>query len=204
MGWAGGCVRRPSPALRYIAFPESPRSLFVLMEILPYIVLLALFIGDVLWSWGCFACCALVITAPVGALLCRAWAGRQGDDVARRTWVGAACWAAGFLPWVYLACEINGWTVPRKTIKAAYAALFIAWLWGPIIGGFFSASLSSSDAATLFPVVSLLAWLVSLVWVGFVGITPDRSPRFHLVHLVPGILMTLSMLAWLPYNSWVA
>ena len=127
----------------------------------------------VLWSWGCFACCALVITAPVGALLCRAWAGRQGDDVARRTWVGAACWAAGFLPWVYLACEINGRTVPRKTIKAAYAALFIAWLWGPIIGGFSSASVSSSDVATLFPVVSLLVWLVSLVWVGYVGIMPE-------------------------------
>ena len=143
---------------------------------------------------------ALVITAPVGALLCRAWAGRQGDDVTRRTWVGAACWAAGFLPWVYLACEINGRTVPRKTIKAAYAALFIAWLWGPIIGGFSSASVSSSDVATLFPVVSLLVWLVSLVWVGYVGITPETSQCVRLKHMVPGILGTLAMLAWLPYS----
>ena len=173
------------------------------MEILAVIGFFTFFVGPVLWSWGCFAFCALVVTAPVGAILCRVWASRSGDYVARQTWIGAACWAAGFMPWVYLACETSGRAVPRKAVKATYVVLFTAWLVGPVIGGFSSAALSSSDLVTLFPVFSLLAWLVSLVWVGFVGVAPDRSPRFHLVHLVPGILMTLSMLAWLPY-SWIA
>ena len=197
------------------------------MEILAVIGFFTFFVGPVLWSWGCFAFCALVITAPVGAILCRVWASSSGDQATRRTWIGAICWAAGFMPWVYLACEISGRAVPRKAVKAAYAVLFAAWMVGPVIGGFSSAAVSStahwaslrssspviggfssaavssSDLATLFPVFSLLAGLVSLVWVGFVGVAPDRSPRFHIVHLVPGILMTLSMLAWLPY-SWIA
>ena len=70
MGWAGGCVRRPSPALRYIAFPESPRSLFVLMEILPYIFLLALFIGDVCSGHGDASPVVLWSSPPRSARCC--------------------------------------------------------------------------------------------------------------------------------------
>lgn len=173
------------------------------MEILAVIIPFAFFFSEVLWSWGCFAFGALVITAPVGALLCRSWPSRQGESVALRTLSGAMCWAAGLIPWIYLACEINRRAVPRKTVKTMYIVLFTAWLVGPIIGGFSSASLSSSEVAALFPVASLVAWLISLVWVGFAGITPDTSRSVRFRHMVPGILAVLAMLAWLPYD-WIA
>ena len=164
----------------------------------------AFFLSSMLWSLGSFAFCVLVVTAPVGALLCRSWLSPQDDRAALRTLVaGAVCWASGFIPWIYLACEIKGRTVPRRTVKTAYTALFVVWLVGPVIGGVFSASVSSSDVAVFFPVASLLAWLVSLVWVGFVGITPETSRSVRFQHVVPGALGTSAMLTWWPY-SWVA
>lgn len=93
--------------------------------------------GALVWSWGCYACCAMLVTAPVGALLCRYWARRRGLDVAHSTRLGAFYWAAGLMPWVYFVFQINGRTPPRGRMQAVYVALFFAWLAGPIAAGFF-------------------------------------------------------------------
>lgn len=197
-------LARPDTIPDAVLFASYPEFIYFHGGILFVVLFFAFFVSGLLWSWGCFAFGALVITAPVGGLLCRSWLSPQDDRAALRTLVaGAVCWASGFIPWIYLACEIKGRAVPRRTVKTAYTVLFVAWFVGPVIGGFFSASVSSSDVAVWFPVASLVAWLTSLVWVGFVGITPETSQRDWFKHVVPGTLATLAMLSSLPYD-WIA
>ena len=158
-----------------------------------------------LWFWqiGCWICCALVVSSPVGALACRFWARRHGLDAARCTRLGALYWAVGFMPWLYFSFQINGWSVPPRLIKAIYAALFSAWLMGPVIFGFFWTSenplLGDRDWLVLHPIGNLLACIVALICLLFARVLPARSQRVDIRHVAPSALGSLAMLTWLPH-----
>ena len=170
------------------------------MDFIIGVLFFAFFGGGAVWSWGCYACCAMMVTSPVGALLCRSWARRQDLDIARCARRGALYWAAGLMPWVYFAFQIKGRTVPRRRMKAIYAALFFAWLWGPIITGFFLSDSPDREFLAWVSITSLLAWIASLVCLAFAEVLPANRQRVHILHLIPSLLGSLAMLTWLPYR----
>ena len=170
------------------------------MDFLIGFVFMVAFGGAAIWSWGCYACCAMMVTAPVGGLSCRYWARRRDLDVARCTWLGAFYWAAGLMPWVYFSFQINGRMPPRGRMKSGYVALFFAWLAGPIAAGFFHADSPGREWMAWVAVVSLLAWIASLTCLAFAEVLPAVRQRVHVFHLVPSLLGGLAMLTWLPYR----
>lgn len=170
------------------------------MDFLIALVFFVFFGGGMVWSWGCYACCAMMVTSPVGALLCRSWARRQGLDAARCARRGALYWAAGLMPWVYFAFQINGRTVPRQRMKAIYAALFFAWLAGPIAAGFFHAGAPGLESISWVPIASLLGWIAGLVSLTLAEVLPASRQRGHILRLVPSLLGSLAMLTWLPFR----
>lgn len=104
------------------------------------------------------------------------------------------------MPWVYFAFQINGWTVPRRRMKAIYVVLFFVWMWGPIIAGRFFSDSPGREFLAWVPIVSLLAWIASLVCLAFAEVLPASRQRVHIFHLVPSLLGSLAMLTWLPYR----
>ncbi len=164
------------------------------------------------WALGCFACCVLIVTAPIGALLCRRWALRQGWDASRYAWLGAFYWAGGFIPWVYFACRINGQTPPRWLMRAAYVALFFAWLVGPlgyVLLGAISYGIEFPEwpPITWLPIANLLALIVALVCWARAEALPATQERVDTYRVIPSVLGSLAMLSgltWAPYFwSWV-
>ena len=155
------------------------------------------------WTMGCWICCALVASSPIGALACLFWARRRGLDAARCTRLGAFYWAAGFMPWLYFALQMNDRPVPQRLIKAIYVALSIAWLMGPVMFGFFWTSgdpaLDDHDWLILHPIANLFAWIAALFFLMSADVLPSSRQRVHICHVVPSVLGTLVMLTWLPY-----
>ena len=172
------------------------------MSFMAGVTIIMFLVGMVFWAGACLACCALVTSSPIGALACRFWARRHGLDVARCTRLGAFYWAVGFMPWIYFALQMNNRAIPRRLMRAAYAALFIGWLLGPVFAGFFWTSeiidLDNRDWLILHPTASLLAWVAALVCLGFAEVLPRRQQRIDTCHVVPSLLGTLAMLTWLP------
>ena len=58
----------------------------------------AMSLGLLPWILGCYACCMLVLTSPIGGLIIRGPASARGIGRGART--GAWYWAAGFVSWV--------------------------------------------------------------------------------------------------------
>lgn len=164
-------------------------------------VFIAFFGGFHVWTWGCWVCCALVTTAPIGALSCQFWARRQGLDAARCARLGALYWACGFLPWVYFALQIQDRAVPRRLMTIIHAALFVAWLMGPVIAGFFwSSALTRHDWLVVTPFASLLALPTALVCLAIAEPLPVRRRRVHNGYVVASLLGSMTMLTWLPHR----
>ncbi len=163
-----------------------------------------------LWFWiiGFWTCCALVASSPVGALTCWIWARRNGLDAARCAWLGAFYWASGFMPWFHFGFQLNDRPVPQITMKSIYAVLFLVWLAGPVILGFFWASEDPFDGKRAWLVIhaifNLLAWIAALFFLMTAKVLPTRRQRIHIGHVVPSMLGALSMLSWLPYalSTW--
>ena len=171
------------------------------MDILIGTVFIAFFGGIYVWTWGCWICCALVATAPIGALSCRVWARRQGLDTVRCARLGALYWACGFLPWVYFAFQIRDRTVPRRLMRVVYAFLCLALVLGPVIAGFFWASdLTRHEWLVVTPFASLLALPTTLVCLAIAEPLPVRQQRIHTGHVVASLLGSLTMLTWLPHR----
>ncbi len=152
-----------------------------------------------IWALGCFACCALIATAPIGALLCRRWALRQGWDASRYAWLGAFYWACGLMPWVYFAFRLNGRTPPRRLLGATYTALFLAWLAGPVIAGFIHADFPGLEFLVWIPIVNLLTFIAALVCLAIADELPETPQRVQILRVIPSLLWSLAMLTSLPY-----
>lgn len=167
------------------------------------IYVLAIFAGLWLWTIGCWTCCALVASSPIGALSCLFWARCHGWNAARCTGLGALYWAAGFMPWLYFALQMNGRPAPRRLITAIYVSLFITWLIGPVLFGFVWISedpfFRDRGWLVLHPIANLLAWMAALACLMSAKVLPASTQRVHICHVVPSLLGTLAMLSWLPY-----
>ncbi len=158
------------------------------------------------WALGCFACCVLIATAPIGALLCRRWACQQGWDASRCAWLGAFYWAGGFIPWVHFAFQINGRMPPPGLMGTTYTALFFAWLAGPVSIGIFDTIwvgrwFLELLPVTWLPIANLLAFiaaLVCLVKADELPATPERVDTYRVIPSVLGSLAMLSGFAWAP------
>ena len=155
------------------------------------------------WQAGCWICCALVLTSPIGGRLCRSWSRREGLEEARCARLGALCWAAGFMPWLYLVMQIKGGVLPRGLMAVIYTVLFIAWFMGPVVVGFVMIlefpEFSDRRWLVVHPIASLLAWVVALLCLWSAKVLPAGSQRVERYRVVPSVLGSLSMLSWLPY-----
>ena len=69
--------------------------------------------------------------APFGALVCALIAWRRGLNPYRCGVAGAAYSALFFLPWVYLAVRMLGWTIPKPLMALPYVVLYGLWAYGP-------------------------------------------------------------------------
>ena len=92
------------------------------------------------YSW-----CALFVTSPIGALVCWNSARRRGRGAGRAALAGALYWVSCFLPWVYFVYSRDSSDVPSWLAKAGYGVLFVTWLMGPVVGGFFMSWSSEGD-----------------------------------------------------------
>ncbi len=129
--------------------------------------LLVLWLGTYLW-------CALVVTSPIGALVCWNSARKRGRDATRPALAGALYWACWFMPWVYFVYWRDGREIPALLVKTGYGVLFVTWLAGPVVGGFVMAWSSRGDPylgdfgvrlwLLLVPFANLAAWASSVVW----------------------------------------
>ncbi len=151
--------------------------------------------GAAIWVLGFFVCCALVVTAPIGALLSWHWARRHGWDASRCARLGALYWACGLVPWVHYAFQINGRMLPWGLLGPSYAALFLAWLLGPIGIGF----LFATGPLILVPIANLLAFIAALVCLMFADDLPETQERVQIRHVIPSLLGSLAMLTYLTY-----
>ena len=171
------------------------------MDILIGIMYFTYFGGFYVWTWGCWMCCALVVTAPFGALTCRSWARRQGLDTTGCARWGALYWACGLMPWVHFAYQITGCKAPRRVVGMVYVVLCIAMVQGPVIAGFFwTSDLMRHEWLGVTPFVSLLALPTVLACLAVAKPLPARRQRVHIGHVVAALLGTLAMLTWLPHR----
>ena len=171
------------------------------MDIAIGIMFFAYLGGFYVWTWGCWICCAMVVTAPIGALACRSWAQRHGLDATRCARLGALYWACGFMPWVHFAYAITGRTAPRRVVWVVYAALCVAMVLGPVIAGFFwAANVARHEWLVMTPFMSLLALPTALVSLAVAKPLPARQQRVHTGHVVAALLGSLAMLTWLPHR----
>ncbi len=160
--------------------------------------------GFFAWMGAFWVCCALIVTAPIGALLCRYWARKQGLEASRCAWFGAFYWACGLMPWVHFAFQINGRMPPRGLLGTTYAVLFFVWFAGPISTTFFEAQVSHTEPPIWIPIANLLAFIAALGALGFLVFAdelPETRERVQILRVIPSLLWTLAMLTWLPYRS---
>ena len=112
-----------------------------------------------------------LVWAPFGALICTLIAWRRGLSRRRYAIVGAAHSALFFLPWVYLAARMLGWSIPKPLVAICYVVLYAAWLQGP-----FQLSYDAwADGDDLYPsALWLCIWLgnISTMMVSMLLMTP--------------------------------
>ena len=73
-----------------------------------------------------------ILWVPIGGLICGLIARKRGLDVKPWVYIGAVSSALLFVPWFYAVARVSGLRVSRFLTTAAYAALYSAWLAGPI------------------------------------------------------------------------
>lgn len=158
-------------------------------------------LGLFVWTLGCYVCCAIVVTAPIGAFVSGRIASRRGLEPGGFARSGAWYWVAGFVPWVCYLRQLNNRPPPRKAFDFAYRCVLAFWLVGPVVGGGMVAAGSGygSDGRWLFvlPLANLAAMLVSVMWRSFGSGTSLRDGRLRSGDVAPFFLATLGMLSLL-------
>ena len=137
------------------------------MVIFLFTSLAFLFLGTYLW-------CVVVVTSPIGALVCWNSAIRRARDPVRPALAGAIYWACWFLPWIYFVYRCDGRDVPAGLVKAGHWVMFVAWLMGPVFGGFVMVWSSKGDPylsdvwirlwLLVAPFANLAALVGSVLW----------------------------------------
>ena len=164
------------------------------------IVFWVMSLGLLAWTLGCYACCMLVVTSPIGALIMRRRASARGIGGGART--GAWYWVAGFAPWVCYLYRINGRPPPARLLSFAFRSMIVLWSVGPVIGGGMMASGSgpgpNSQWMLLIPVVNLGMIALAVGWRSVVGRTGPQDVRLRGGDVMPFLFGAIGMLSLLP------
>ena len=163
------------------------------------IVFWVMSLGLLAWTLGCYACCALVVTSPVGALIIRGRASARGIDGGART--GAWYWAAGFVPWVCYLYLVNGRPLPARLLNLSFRLMIGVWLVGPVIsGGIASGSAPgpNNQWMLLVPAVNLGMIALAVGWRSVAGRTGPQDVRLRGGDTMPFLFGAIGMLSLLP------
>ena len=156
-------------------------------------------VGVFVWTLGCYACCALVVTAPVGALIVgRSASGRGVGGGAR---IAAWYWATGLVPWICYRHLLNGGPVPARLVNLAYRAMLVLWFLGPVVGGGMLANNAggpNSEWMLLIPGVNLVMLALAVGWRSVAERTGSADVRLGGGDAVPFVFGTMGMLSLLP------
>ena len=157
-------------------------------------------VGIFVWTLGCYACCALVVTAPVGSLIIRRRASARVIGSVTRT--GAWYWAIGLAPWVGYLYRINGRPLPARFLNFAFRWMLALWLVGPVVGGGMMASGSgpgpNSEWMFLIPAINLGMIVLAMGWRSMAERTGPSDVRLRGADSMPFLFGAIGMLSLLP------
>ena len=164
------------------------------------IVFWVMVVGIFAWTLGCYACCMLVITAPIGALII--WRRASARGIGGGAGYGAWYWACGFVPWVCYLYRINGRPLPARLLNFGFWLTIVLWLVGPVVGGGMMASgsgyLPHGQWMLLIPAVNLGMVALAVGWKSRAGRTGPEEVRLRGGDVMPFLFATVGMLSLLP------
>ena len=156
-------------------------------------------VGVLVWTLGCYACCALVATAPIGALIVRRRPSARG--IRGGVGIGAWYWAMGFVPWVCYRYRLNGSPQPAGLVNLAYWSMLIVWFFGPVVGGGMMANGSggpNSEWMLLIPGINVVMIALAVGWMSLAERTRSADVRLGGGDAMPFVFGTIGMLSLLP------
>ena len=147
------------------------------MQFLVEALLLAFVVPLLVMLYTVMAGVAAVIWAPFGALICAIIAWRRRLSPWRCALAGAVCSALFFLPWVYLAARMLGWTISKPLVVLAYFVLYASWWLGPMRYSY----TVWSEGPVQYLALWICAWVLIMLTMA-VSILMMTTPRFDKVN----------------------
>ncbi len=153
-----------------------------------------------LWGWASYVCFALVVSSPIGAIICWRLASRLGLAPGKCARAGAWYWAAGFVPWIYYLDQLNGRPRPKRLFNITYGCALALWLVGPVIGGSISGFPSDTGWLLVIPAANLAALAGSMVWRSFADAAASGDRYLRNCDVVPLFFAVVGMMSLLLYD----